>query len=145
LVAHQEYTKNSSAKSFLVAFLRCADMSMRATALGGLLRLHGQGSEHDRTQYDPKRIFAAASNNWPDIVVDALMDYGMMRGDTYTMIKIAGEFQNSMMSVVQTHDFYALGKKLVFHRRAYLCRDSLVSFTGQLHINDGVLHLRRNV
>ncbi|EIN09007.1 hypothetical protein PUNSTDRAFT_143642 [Punctularia strigosozonata HHB-11173 SS5] len=109
----EEYDKNPSATKFLVAFLRSDDLSIRASVLGALLRLHAKKNEYDRTQYDPQKIMAAVSSGkWPPHVNDAMMDYGPMRCDVFVMLKTMNEFQRTMINVVQTHDFYNLGKTL---------------------------------
>ncbi|KAG2111771.1 hypothetical protein BD769DRAFT_1630248 [Suillus cothurnatus] len=99
-------------QNLLVACLRSADLTVRVSALGGLLRLEALSSEEDQRQFDPHKLMAAIERRFPDHLVDILTDYGSMRCDTFLTMTSTADNQKAMMKCAQDKDLYSLGIKL---------------------------------
>ncbi|KAG1741461.1 uncharacterized protein EDB91DRAFT_1130575 [Suillus paluster] len=99
-------------QNLLVACLRSADLTVRVSALGGLLRLEALSSEEDQRQFDPHKLMAAIERRFPDHLTDILMDYGAMRCDTFLTMASTADNQKAMMQCAQDKDLYSLGLKL---------------------------------
>ncbi|KAI0054190.1 hypothetical protein FA95DRAFT_1552005 [Auriscalpium vulgare] len=101
-----------SAINLLVACARSPDIRTRATGLGAILRLHISDGRPDDTNADVQKFISAASRQWPDHIVDHIMDYGMNRSDTFLMATAARDYQSLMMKAAQDHDLITLGLNL---------------------------------
>jgi hypothetical protein len=99
-------------QNLLVACLRSADLTVRVSALGGLLRLEALSSEEDQRHFDPRKLIAAIERRFPDHLVDILTDYGSMRCDTFLTMTSTADNQKAMMKCAQDKDLYSLGLKL---------------------------------
>lgn len=97
---------------FLGASLRSKDLTIRCSAIGGLLRLHHKEAKPERVMHDPQRLMAAIEKGFPGHIQDIMMDYGLYRCDTYATLEATRDFQKAMMGVMQTHDFLALGRTI---------------------------------
>lgn len=97
---------------FLTACLRSNDLTIRCAAIGGLIRLHHQEAKPERVFHDPMKLVACIKKGFPDNIVDIMMDYGLYRCDTYATLAATRDFQQAMMTVVQTHDLLTLGRNL---------------------------------
>ncbi|KAF4616500.1 hypothetical protein D9613_008591 [Agrocybe pediades] len=96
---------------FLVAGLRCKDWVTRSACLAGLINLYVVEAEEDERLHDPMALISAFQRGVPGHLQDIMMDYGLMRCDTYLTLQCTNEFQKAMMQCGRDHDFYALGKK----------------------------------
>jgi hypothetical protein len=99
-------------QNLLVACLRSTDLTVRVCALGGLLRLEGLSAEEDQKLFDPHKLIAAVQGHFPDHLTDIMMDYGLMRCDTYLTLSSTADNQKAMMKYAQDRDLYSLGLKL---------------------------------
>ena len=99
-------------QNFLVACLRSADLTVRVTVLGSLLRLEGLSSEEDQKLFDPHKLMAAVERRFPEHLTDIMMTYGLMRCDTYLTLSSAADQQKAMMACARDKDLYGLGLKL---------------------------------
>ncbi len=95
------------------AFLRSKKINIRATAMGGLLRLPIAECEQDAMHFDPNGLMAAAAAGPPDHLLDIAVDYGVDRLDLHVMLKAMGVYTDAISRAMQDRDMYALGKKLV--------------------------------
>ncbi|KAG2137433.1 uncharacterized protein EDB93DRAFT_766241 [Suillus bovinus] len=107
-----ECKDNSALQNLLVACLRSADLTVRVSALGGLLRLEALSSEEDQRHFDPHKLMAAIERRFPDHLVDILTDYGTMRCETFLTMTSTADNQKAMMKCAQDKDLYSLGLKL---------------------------------
>jgi hypothetical protein len=99
-------------QNLLVACLRSADLTVRVCALGGLIRLEGLSAEEDQKLFDPHKLMAAVDRRFPMHLTEIMMDYGLMRCDTYLTLHSSGDNQKAMMQCAQDKDLYRLGLKL---------------------------------
>ncbi|RDX49823.1 hypothetical protein OH76DRAFT_1482910 [Lentinus brumalis] len=95
------------------AFLRSKNINIRATAMGGLLRLPIAECEQDAMHFDFNGLMVAAAAGPPDHLLDIAVDYGMDRLDLHVMLKAVGAYTDAISRAMQDRDMYALGKKLV--------------------------------
>lgn len=118
LIAHPVFHCWSDCKAYpplqnlLVGCLRSADLTVRVGALGGLFRLEGLSAEEDQKLFDPHKLMAAVQRHFPDHLTDIMMDYGLMRCDTYLTLNSTADNQKAMMKCAQDKDLYSLGLKL---------------------------------
>ena len=68
--------------NLLVACLRSDDLTIRGTAVGGLVRLTQKDSVQDRVFNDPHKFLAAIQRGFPKHLSDLLMAYDPARCDT---------------------------------------------------------------
>ncbi|KAG0707957.1 hypothetical protein DFH29DRAFT_979573 [Suillus ampliporus] len=110
LVLHcwSECKVHAPLQNLLVACLRSMDLTVRVSALGGLLRLEALSSEEDQRHFDPHKLMAAIERRIPDHLTDILMDYGAMRGDMYLTMASTADNQKAMMQCAQDKDLYSL-------------------------------------
>uniref|UniRef100_A0A8H7XS32 ARM repeat-containing protein n=1 Tax=Psilocybe cubensis TaxID=181762 RepID=A0A8H7XS32_PSICU len=99
--------------NFMIAGLRSKDWVTRATCLGGMLRLYQSEAEENPRIFDTRKLLTSIRRRIPDHLIDLQTDYGFARCEFYLLAKASGEFPKAMMACVQTHDFHALGLKLV--------------------------------
>ncbi|OJA09700.1 hypothetical protein AZE42_05563 [Rhizopogon vesiculosus] len=99
-------------QNLLVACLRSTDLTVRVGALGGLLRLEGLSAQEDQRLFDPHKLMAAIDRRFPHHLTDIMMDYGLMRCDTYLTLNSTADNQKAMMKCAQDKDLYSLGLKL---------------------------------
>ncbi|KAI0056850.1 hypothetical protein BV25DRAFT_1831839 [Artomyces pyxidatus] len=108
----KDFHANPSAINLLLACVRTKDIRMRAEGVAAILRLHISDGKPDDTTQDMQKLMAAAGRGWPDHLVEAIMDYGMMRSETFVILTTAREYQKLMMEVVQSGDLAWLGLRL---------------------------------
>ncbi|THH05479.1 hypothetical protein EW146_g9890 [Bondarzewia mesenterica] len=129
---YKQYQANPSAINLLVACMRNIDIRTRAAGLSGILRLYILDSEKEITVMDPTKYIDAVKRRWPDHLTDVLMDYGMMRTETFILLGTMRDFQKAMMQIVQDHDFYGLGLKLA----EYILRTEFSVSQGAWQVQD---------
>lgn len=129
---HREFHAIPSVVNLLVACTRDADIRTRATGLGGILRLHYKDNEIEDTRLDPRKYVEAVGKRWPDNLTDVLMDYGMPRCETYTLVNTMRDFQVAMADITKDHDFYALGLKFA----EYILRTEYSISQGAWEVED---------
>ncbi|RPD56410.1 hypothetical protein L226DRAFT_554441 [Lentinus tigrinus ALCF2SS1-7] len=98
--------------SLIAAFLRSNNVSIRATALAGILRLPISECEPDTMHFDPQRLMVAASTRPPAHLREILLDYGSERSDINVMVEAMSVYTEAIMRAMRDRDMYALGKKL---------------------------------
>ncbi|OCH85949.1 hypothetical protein OBBRIDRAFT_762123 [Obba rivulosa] len=108
----KECKETPSMLSFLVACLRSNNIVARVSAITALISLNSSEAEIDRGEMDPRKLMATAGGQWPDNLVDELMDYGFTRCETILTLSTMRDYQSAMMDVLRTHDLYSLGRTL---------------------------------
>lgn len=96
------------ATKLLVAGLSSKEWERRCACLQALIRLHTLEAADDWEALDPIK-FMMAAQNFPSHIVNEMMDYGMMRCDTFLTALCSREFQSAIMKVLSDRDYYALG------------------------------------
>ncbi|THH28452.1 hypothetical protein EUX98_g5738 [Antrodiella citrinella] len=109
---HQEIKALPPLLSLLAACLRVSDISVRCNALASFIRINSPGSEEENRFFDPRKLMDAVQRRFPGHLVDAMMDFGMLRCETTLLGKTAGDYQTAMMKCAQDHDLRTLGKTL---------------------------------
>ncbi|THH00039.1 hypothetical protein EW026_g2433 [Hermanssonia centrifuga] len=112
LHCYREVKAIPSLVKLLVASLRSADLTVRCSSLGGLVRLFHNECERDLHVKDPQKFMAAIQRGFPDNLSDLLMAHDPTKCDTYVILQTSADYQKAMMRCVQDHDLYALGKTL---------------------------------
>ena len=98
--------------TLLAAFLRSNSINMRATAMGGILRLPISSCEPEAQHFDLARMMAAVERGPPDHLLDILYDYGIDRSEVFVSTAVSVDYQNAMTQAAHDRDLRALGRKL---------------------------------
>ncbi|OSD08264.1 hypothetical protein PYCCODRAFT_1379740 [Trametes coccinea BRFM310] len=109
----RECTAVPSLLNFLAAMTRSQNISFRAVAFTGILRLPIAESEFEQWQFDPVRFLTNHRRGTPQHLSDILMDYGLMESEATLTIISTSDYQKAMVQALQDRDMYALGVKLV--------------------------------
>lgn len=109
---HQEIKALPPLLSLLAACLRVTDIGVRCNALASFIRINLPGSEEENRFFDPRKLMDAVQRRFPGHLVDAMMDFGMLRCETTLLGKTAADYQTAMMKCAQDHNLHTLGRTL---------------------------------
>ncbi|KAI0313900.1 hypothetical protein OF83DRAFT_491797 [Amylostereum chailletii] len=127
-----DFFANPSAVHFLLACCRNKDIRTRSEGVGAILRLNIARGRVEETGQDPLKLVAAVQRGWPPHLSELLVDYGMMRTDTFLVMSTARDFQQAMMGVLGDHDLAGLGMKLA----TYILRTEYSITQGGWQVED---------
>ncbi|KAF5383157.1 hypothetical protein D9615_004964 [Tricholomella constricta] len=126
----------------LVAGLRSPEWVTRCSCLGGIIRLHRNESEIDMRTLDPNKFMSCIQRGFPEHLQGRMMNYGLMKCDTYLTLSTSRDYQQAMMGCAQDHNMYSLGLKLaeIILRTEFSIADGMFQSqdpkTGRLEVMD---------
>ncbi|EIM90756.1 uncharacterized protein STEHIDRAFT_127846 [Stereum hirsutum FP-91666 SS1] len=96
--------------NFFVAALRSADVRMRASGVGGILRVHGRYIMTDEETGDPYRMIEALKEGWPSHLRSRMSATDKLETTSTTIAN--WKFQDAMKQAVKDRDLCSLGLKI---------------------------------
>ncbi|KAJ3557697.1 hypothetical protein NM688_g1332 [Phlebia brevispora] len=101
-----------SITNFLVACLRCNELTTRCSAINSFMRLLDPDSETGYVQIDLEKLLPKLRNRLPDHLVDNLVDFNFFECDTMLIPRCAIEYQKAMQRCAQDRNLCALGRTI---------------------------------